>query len=95
MFCFLYYLKGNIAVECLDLPNSSTLNDTSAVQSMQGTTQNDGDYDWVCHVASLPFYNAGRGWFRLVDIIPIMPLSMFCKLVGVTFEVKSSEHWIQ
>lgn len=86
-YCVSCTTEGREESQNIELQKETSFSDASKDPSRQGIAHTDEDYDWVRNVASLPLYNAGRGWFRLFDIIPIMPLSMFCKLVGVTFEV--------
>ena len=49
----------------------------------------DRDFDWLKSVAPLPLYDEDQGWFRLLDLLPIMPLSIFCQAIGITHEVNS------
>ena len=53
----------------------------------------DDDHEWIKHLKSMPkLYNEARqplhGWFRMADVLSVMPLEIFCRIVDITEEVR-------
>jgi hypothetical protein len=46
------------------------------------------DYDWIQYLEPLPLYDLPVGWFKLADATSIMPLSVFCNIMGIVTEVQ-------
>lgn len=46
------------------------------------------DYDWIDYLEPFPLYDMPLGWFKLGDATSIMPLSVFCNIMGIVTEVQ-------
>ena len=59
----------------------------------------DDDHEWIKHLKSMPkLYDEEKqplhGWFRMADVLLVMPLEIFCRIVDITEEVRT-EHIIK
>ena len=60
----------------------------------QVTRNLDDDHEWLKHLKPMPkLYDEARqplhGWFRMADVLLVMPLEIFCRIVDITEEVRT------
>lgn len=76
----------------MDEPGASDTQEEALFESDDPAATENEDYEWIKHLKPMNKVcdEAGEpleGWFRLADVMPVMPLNILCKTVDITEEV--------
>ena len=76
----------------VDEPGASDTQEEALFESDDPAATENEDYEWIKHLKPMNKVcdEAGeplQGWFRLADMMPVMPLNILCKTVDITEEV--------
>lgn len=79
--------------DIMDVDDSKSPAEQSADCEDQVSRNLDDDHEWIKHLKPMPKLNDEakqplRGWFRMTDVLLVMPLEILCKTIDVTEEVK-------
>ena len=60
----------------------------------QVTRNLDDDHEWLKHLKPMPkLHDEARqplhGWFRMADVLLVMPLEIFCRTIDISEEVRT------
>ncbi|XP_022784579.1 general transcription factor 3C polypeptide 1-like [Stylophora pistillata] len=91
---------GEISSNTIDVnePKPSGTQEEALFESDDPTATENKDYEWIKHLKPMckVFDEAGEpleGWFRLADVMPVMPLNVLCKTIDITEEIEGFDEY--